>query len=128
MNEQKEKIINFTDLKTWQLGHSIVLIVYKLTKTFPREELFGLVSQLRRAVVSITANIAEGFSRSTIKDKAYFYSIALGSLTEVQNHLLIARDLNYISKDQYEELHVGLLEMMRMTNGLIRSATARSSL
>lgn len=122
----KEKIISFTDLKTWQLGHQIVLEVYKLTKAFPREELFGLISQLRRAVVSITSNIAEGFSRSTAKDKAHFYSIALGSLTEVQNQLLISRDLGYITKDVYQDILVKIIEMIRMINGLIRSATERN--
>jgi len=121
------KIINFTDLKTWQVGHQIVLEVYNLTKTFPREELFGLISQLRRAVVSITSNIAEGFSRSTSKDKAHFYAIALGSLTEVQNQLIIARDLGYISKDVYESLAVIIIQMIRMTNGLFRSATTRNN-
>ncbi len=123
---QKEKITNFTDLKTWQLGHQIVIDVYKLTKFFPREELFGLVSQLRRAVVSITSNIAEGFSRSTAKDKAYFYAVSLGSLTEVQNQLLIARDLGYITKEQYLDLVFKILEAIRMTNGLIKSATGRN--
>ena len=122
----KERISNFTDLKTWQLGHEIVLDVYKLTKIFPREELFGLISQLRRAVISVTSNIAEGFSRSTAKDKAYFYAVSLGSLTEVQNQLLIARDLGYITKDQYIALLFKIIETIRMTNGLIKSAAGRN--
>ncbi len=120
-----EKVSNFTDLKTWQQGHQIVLDVYKLTKSFPREELFGLVSQLRRAAISITSNIAEGFSRSTAKDKAYFYAVSLGSLTEVQNQLLIAADLDYITKDLYIELLSKIIETIRMTNGLMKSAANR---
>ena len=122
---QNEKILNFTDLKVWQLGHQIVLKVYALSKTFPREELFGLVAQIRRAAVSITSNIAEGFSRSTAKDKVYFYAVSLGSLTEVQNQLLIARDLGYISAGEYAELSLKIMETIRMTNGLIKSAKTR---
>ena len=78
MNNQKIK--SFTDLKTWQEGHQIVILVYKITKEFPKEEIFGLVSQMRRAVVSITSNIAEGFGRQTYKEKVQFYYIAQGSL------------------------------------------------
>lgn len=122
----KEKISNFTDLKTWQLGHQIVLDIYKLTRTFLREELFGLVSQLRRAAISITSNIAEGFSRSTAKDKAYFYAVSLGSLTEVQNQLIIAKDLGYTPEDQSTELIFRITETIRMTNGLMKSASSRS--
>lgn len=87
------KVKNFTDLKVWQQGHKLVVDIYDVTKLFPRDELFCLTTQIRRAIISFTSNIAEGFSRSTAKDKAHFYSIALGSLTEVQNQLLIAKDL-----------------------------------
>src|SRR3989344_224377 len=90
--EQKKKIQSFTDLEVWRESHKLVLMVYKFTKNFPKNELFGLTSQLRRAVVSITSNIAEGFSRFSYKEKIQFYSIAFGSLTEVQNQLLISKD------------------------------------
>lgn len=91
------KIKSFTDLHAWQEGHCLVFDAYSITKEFPRDEKFGLTSQLRRAAVSVTSNIAEGFSRSSYQDKTRFYSIALGSLTEVQNQLLAARDVEYIS-------------------------------
>ena len=87
------KIQTFKDLRVWQLGHSLVLDIYLSTKQFPKDEQFGLTNQIRRAIVSFTSNLAEGFSRSSYKEKAQFYSIALGSLTEVQNQILIAKDV-----------------------------------
>lgn len=120
------KVINFTDLTVWQTGHEIVLDIYKATKLFPRDELFGLISQLRRAVISLTSNIAEGFSRSSSKDKAYFYRIALGSITELQNQLLIAKDLNYLSEIEYFVISKKLIAVHKMTNGLIKSVLSRS--
>ena len=104
MNEEKEKIKSFTDLNAWKKSHDLVLGVYKITKEFPKEEQFGLINQIRRAVVSITSNIAEGFSRSSYADKSRFYSMSLGSLTETQNQLLIARDLGYINKKEFDKL------------------------
>lgn len=92
-----QKIQSFTDLYAWQAGHKLVLSIYEVTQKFPKEELFGLTNQLRRAAVSITSNIAEGFSRSSYKEKSQFYSMALGSLTEIQNQLLIAKDIKYLS-------------------------------
>lgn len=123
----QERIKNFTELKTWQFGHQIVLEVYFLTKFFPREERFGLTNQLRRAAVSVTSNIAEGFSRATSKDKSHFYTIALGSLTEVQNQLIIARDLGYIAESTFVEITVRIVETIRMTQGLVKSAFSRIS-
>jgi len=122
---QDKKIETFVDLKVWQVGHKVVLKVYKLTKLFPRGELYGLISQLRRAVVSITSNIAEGFSRSSSRDKAYFYSIALGSVTELQNQLLIAKDLEYFESAMYVEISKELVGIHKMLNGLIKSVLAR---
>ena len=81
------KIKTFKDLETWKQAHKLVLVIYKLTKTFPKEEKYSLTDQIRRAVVSISSNIAEGFARDSKKDKIRFYSIALGSLIEVQNQL-----------------------------------------
>lgn len=119
------KVINFSDLTAWQIGHKVILKIYAETKKFPKEEQFGLISQLRRAAVSITSNIAEGFSRSTAKDKIYFYTIALGSLTEVQNQLLIAKDLGYLEKEQYTEVTEELIQVQKMLHGLIKSARSR---
>src|SRR3989344_5276169 len=88
---RKNKIQSFTDLEAWKRGHALTLEIYKITKTFPKEELFGLTSQIRRSALSITSNIAEGFSRKSSKEKIQFYFIALGSTTELQNQLLLSR-------------------------------------
>lgn len=80
-----KKIKSFTDLDVWRQGHKMVLMIYKITDKLPQREFFGLVNQIRRAAVSITSNIAEGFSRNTKKEKRRFYIIARGSLIEIQN-------------------------------------------
>lgn len=120
--KQESRIKSFTDLTVWQKGHGLVLKVYKLTKSFPQEELFGLTNQIRRAVISFTSNIAEGFSRNSYKEKVQFYSISLGSLTEVQNQLLIGKDLGYISKQEFDIIANETVELSRMTNGLIKKS------
>jgi len=122
MNENSTKIRNFTDLNAWKQAHILVLHVYKLTKGFPKDEQFGLINQLRRAVVSITSNIAEGFSRSSYKEKSQFYSMALGSLTEVQNQLIIARDLKYISNTEFSKLIDQSIIVSKLLNGLIKKS------
>jgi len=116
------KIKSFTDLNAWKEAHVLVLKIYELTKNFPKEEQFGLTNQLRRAVVSITSNIAEGFSRSSYKEKSQFYSIALGSLTEVQNQLIIARDLGYITTKEFSELADKTITVSKLLNGLIKKS------
>lgn len=113
-----KKIKSFVDLYAWQEGHRLVLMIYKITENFPKKEIFGLVSQIRRAVVSITSNIAEGFSRNTIKDKVQFYSIALGSLTELQNQLIIARDVKYINKEEFLKIVNQTVVVAKLINGL----------
>ncbi|MCX6811701.1 MAG: four helix bundle protein [Candidatus Berkelbacteria bacterium] len=116
------KIKSFTDLRVWQDGHQFVLEIYKITQDFPKEEMFGLTTQLRRAVISFTSNLAEGFSRSTYKEKSRFYSMSLGSLTETQNQLLIARDIGFISKEKFRELASKTITLNKMTNGLIKKS------
>jgi four helix bundle protein len=86
---------NFNDLIVWQKAHKLVLEIYKMTKGFPKEESFGLTSQIRRAAVSVPANIAEGFKRVGKADKLRFYNIAHASLTEVRYFLILSRDLEY---------------------------------
>lgn len=115
-------IRNFTDLEAWQVSHRLTLFVYKLTKSYPREEIFSLVSQSRRAASSVGANIAEGFGRNTRKDKVHFYTMARGSLTELQNHLLLARDLKYISVAEYDSFNESAVFATRLIGGLERSA------
>jgi four helix bundle protein len=91
-------------LIAWQEGHKLVLAIYKITEDFPKKEVFGLTNQTRRASVSITSNIAEGFSRKTAKEKIQFYSMSVGSLTELQNQLVIARDIKYLLKNDFNKV------------------------
>ena len=124
MQQAKEKITSFTMLIAWKKAHSLVLGVYKATESFPANEQFGLTSQIRRAVISITSNIAEGFSRHTLADKSHFYSMALGSSTEVQNQLLAARDLKFLDNTVFNELAAISIEVNKLINGLIKSLRA----
>ena len=116
------KIKNFTELNAWREGHKLVLMIYKVTNDFPKEEQFGLALQLRRAIVSFTSNVAEGFGRKTYKEKRRFYSMALGSLTEVQNQLLIARDVGYVNNEIFDGLASKTVILSKLTNGLIKSS------
>lgn len=109
----------------WQKGHSLVLNVYKVTNSFPRSEQFGLTNQLRRASVSITSNIAEGFSRQSIKEKIQFYYVAHGSLSEVENQTQIAFDLSYISENEYRNLLSQAQTVGKLLNSLISSTKFR---
>jgi len=121
------KIKSFTDLDAWRSGHGLVLKIYKATEKFPREEIFGLTNQMRRAAVSITSNIAEGFSRSSDKDRINFYKISCGSLTELQNQLLIARDVGYLDADLFNSLSNASVKTHQILSGLIRSTKARNN-
>ncbi|MEK7461170.1 MAG: four helix bundle protein [Patescibacteria group bacterium] len=122
MNQELRKITTFTDLDAWQEGHKFVLAIYKTTTDFPNEEVFGLTSQIRRAAVSITSNIAEGFSRYSYREKAQFYQISLGSVTEVQNQLLIARDVGYLVSEEFNPLAKQAIKIHKIINGLIKSS------
>lgn len=117
-----DAITSFTKLDAWKEGHKLVLEIYKLVKVFPREETFGLGSQICRAVVSITSNIAEGFSRQSYKEKAQFYAMALGSLTEVQNQLVIARDVGYLSPASFTRIAEQTITVHKILNGLIKKS------
>ena len=98
------KIKDFKDLNAWKEAHKLVLIVYEITKYFPKEEMFGLTNQMRRAAISITSNIAEGFGRQGYREKIQFYYLAQGSLIELKNQILTARDIKYISEDSFQNL------------------------
>ncbi len=126
MNNEDTKIRNFTDLNAWKEGHELVLSVYKITKAFPKEEMFGLVSQMRRCAVSITSNIAEGFSRQSYKEKVQFYYISQGSVTELQNQLIISRDISLISREKFDTISLQLLKVHKILNGLIKSSKTYS--
>ncbi len=121
MYQESSKIKSFTDLLAWQAGHQLALNIYNLTESFPKTEQFGLVTQLRRAAVSVTSNIAEGFSRNSYKEKIQFYYMSLGSLTEIQNQLLIAKDVDYLDKSNFIEIAEQTVKVSKLINGLIKS-------
>ena len=121
----KTKIQSYTDLLVWKQGHKFVIFVYQITKHFPREELFSLTDQIKRAAVSITRNIAEGFSRQSYKEKLQFYFIALGSITEIQNQLLIAKDVYYIDNPIFQDASAQIVSIQKLLSLLIKSTKQR---
>lgn len=122
MNENTENktIKDFTDLNAWKEGHKLVILVYATVKDFPKEELYSLTDQMKRATVSVTSNIAEGFGRQTYKDKANFYYQAQGSLTELKNQILIAKDINYLTQKYFDNLMLQANVVHQLLQGLIR--------
>lgn len=120
---EQEKIKSFTGLRAWQEGHQLVLLIYRTTKAFPSDERFGLIDQLRRCAVSITSNLAEGFSRYNSKEKRQFYRMALGSLTELQSQLFVAKDVGYIKTEEFKTLIEQTILVSKLINGLIKSST-----
>lgn len=98
------KIETFTDLNVWREGHKLVIMIYAVTKGFPKEEVYSLIDQMRRAAASITANIAEGFGRQGYKEKVQFYYLSKGSLAELKNFILIAKDVGYLKENDLDLL------------------------
>ena len=115
----------FRDLKVWQKAHQLTLDVYKATATFPKAEMFGLTSQMRRSSASIPANISEGCGREGPAEMARYLSMAMGSASELEYHLLLAHDLNLLSNLDYERLNAEVIEVKRMLASFIR--TVKSS-
>lgn len=110
---------SYKDLIVWQKAIDMFEMIYQVTRNFPKEELYGLTNQLRRAAVSIPSNIAEGHARASTAEFVRFLSIARGSLAEVETHLLIARRLAYLSNDQLAPILSLQIEINKMTNGLM---------
>ena len=117
---------DFKELRVWQHGHRLTLAVYKATRVFPKEELYGLTSQLRRASTSIPSNIAEGTGRGSDAEMVRFLRIALGSANETEYQLLLAHDLGYLSDADYEPLKEDTLAVKRMLNAFIQTLSANS--
>jgi four helix bundle protein len=120
-------IQSYRDLIVWQKSMDLVEMVYQVTKEFPKEELYGLSNQLRRAVVSVPSNIAEGQARSSTAEFRNFLSIARGSLAEIETQLLIAERLNYIESGKLGELMNIQAEINKMTNALMSKLAPRHS-
>jgi four helix bundle protein len=116
----------FRELKVWQKAHAFTLTVYKATVHFPKDELFGLTSQIRRAAVSIEANIAEGCCRSGDAEFERFLEISMGSASELECHLLIARDLGFLKAPDYDRFADDITEVKRMLAPFIQKLRADS--
>lgn len=116
----ENKTVSFKQLVVWQKSHEFVLLIYEITKKFPKEELFGLTSQFRRAAVSIAANIAEGYIKKTKPDKCKFFNISQGSLEECRYFILLAKDLQYISDESFEKLENSSQEISKLLNSYIK--------
>ncbi len=110
---------NFQDLVVWQKAHQLVLLVYKVTQEFPKEEVYGLTSQLRRAAISIPANISEGFVKKSDADKLRFFNISQGSLEECRYYFLLASDLGYIT-DESAVIQNLAAEVSRLLNAYMK--------
>jgi four helix bundle protein len=115
------KILTFRDLETWQQARKLSFLIYEITRLYPKEELYCLVSQMRRAAVSVSSNIAEGFGRRTPKDKCRFYDMASASLAELQSQTYLSKDLQYIQQRDFEEVFRKTETVARLIHGLIRS-------
>lgn len=110
---------DFRKLSVWKRSHLLTLDIYKVTESFPNNEVYGLTSQIRRSSLSVPANIAEGCCRGTDLEFNHFLIIALGSASEVEYHLLLAHDLDFLSEDIYNELNIKINEVKRMLITLI---------
>lgn len=115
---------DFRKLSVWERAHVLALEIYRATATFPREEIYGITSQVRRASISIAANIAEGYGRGGDGEFHRFLSIAAGSAAEVEYFLLLARDLSLLSMPAYKDLQTQIVEVQRMLSGLLRTVAS----
>ncbi len=117
---------DFKELKVWEKAHQWVLEVYRVTGSFPAEERFSLVAQLRRSAASVPANIAEGCGRGGQREFARFLSIAAGSASEAEYHLLLARDLGYLDEGMHRDLDQRINEVKRMLNTFVQRLSANT--
>jgi len=115
---------DFRDLEVWRKAHELTLAVYRATKAFPKEEMYGLTSQMRRASSSIGANIAEGCGKKTDADFARYLQNAFGSANELEYLLLLSFDLQYVKKTEYEELSNNTVEVKKMLAAFLRKLNA----
>lgn len=118
-------MIDFKTLKVWQKAHQVVLSIYKITANFPKDEKYGLSSQMKRSSTSIPTNIAEGCGRNTDAELARFCDIAMGSASELEYQLLLARDLGFLEQERYSVLNTQLIEVKKMLLSFIRTVRKR---
>ncbi|MBR5351593.1 MAG: four helix bundle protein [Prevotella sp.] len=113
------------DLRVWQSSIEMVTLIYLMTKAFPKDEIFGLVSQMRRAAISVPSNIAEGYARGTDKEKLHFLRISSGSLSEIETQLMLSFNLGYISQKEFDESSEFITSVWKQLNALIRTVKKR---
>ena len=118
------RVFSFEKLIAWQKGRELAVLIYKTTKQFPKDELFGLTSQMRRCSISIASNLAEGSGRISFKDKARFTEIAYSSSLELLNQLILSTDFEYINEDEYIQIREKILEVNMLIDGLYKSQKA----
>jgi len=118
---------DFKELRVWQKAHALTLEIYQATKSFPRDEIYGLISQMRRAAVSVCANIAEGCGRRSDGELTRFLQIARGSASELEYHLLLARDLKLLANDAYQSFEKQLIEVQRMLTSLVAAVAEKAA-
>ena len=117
---------NFEDLEVWQKAIDLAVEIYSITKTYPKEELYALSNQMRRAASSISANIAEGYGRYNIKEKTQFYKIANDSLLEVKSFCYLSQKLGYITVEELDTILLGIVPLQKQLNALIRAVGAKN--
>ncbi len=117
---------SFKDLNVWQKSVDLAVFVYKITEKFPNSEIYGITNQMRRAVISISSNLAEGFKRVHKKEKLQFYNIAYGSVAELESQAEVSKKLNFLSEKDYQILMLNITEISKMVNGLVKSLNSKS--
>ncbi len=115
------RIFSFEKLIAWQKGRELAILIYKTTKNFPKDEIFGLTSQMRRCSISIASNLAEGSGRSSVKDKARFSEIAYSSSLELLNQVILSHDFEYVDENQYIQIREKITEVNMLIDGLYKS-------
>ena len=121
-------MFRFEDIYAWQKAHAFVLLVYRVTGHFPEVERFGLISQFRRAAVSIEANIAEGYKKLSKADKLRFFNISQGSLEECRDYIILSRDLNFLLKGEFEALCMSIEEASKLLNAYCKGVINNSAI
>lgn len=120
-------VFSFEKLIAWQKGRELALIIYKTTKQFPKDETFGLTSQMRRCSISIASNLAEGSGRNSYKDKARFSEIAYGSSLELLNQVILCYDFEYINENEYLLVREKITEVNMLIDGLYKSQMMKAN-
>jgi len=121
VRDRMNKINSVEELDVFKLAHELTVEIYKITKEFPKEEVYGLVSQMRRAASSVPSNLAEGSNRNTSAEYKHFVGIAKGSAGEVHYQLLLAKDLGYLDEEKYSDLRDGYHRVLQMLQKLFKS-------